>query len=87
MEELLGPVLVSFLAGAFSASILMTFAKNFSIAGLRGKNFINQEESKKLKIQNQVLIEEIKQLQNKATTLERALEMATGNSLTEPEAP
>ncbi len=86
MEELLGSGLVGFLAGALSASVLITFAKHFGLPGLTAKNFINQDESKKLKIQNQVLIEEIRQIQNKAATLERALEMATGHSLAEPEA-
>ena len=86
MEDLFVSGIVGFLAGGICASMLISFGKYFGLPGLTGKNFINQEESKKLKMQNQVLIEEIRQMQNKAATLERALEMATGHSLAEPEA-
>ncbi|MCH2226141.1 MAG: hypothetical protein MK033_00055 [Candidatus Caenarcaniphilales bacterium] len=86
MEETYTTIIVAFLAGSIFMAIFISFAKHFGFPGLTGPNYVNQDDAKKLRLQNEVLINEIKHMQSKVVTLDKALEMATGHSLLEGEA-
>jgi len=77
MEELLISGAIGVFVGAFFCTIFVLYGKYFGIKGITPKDFINQKDSKDLKLKYDLLKTENEQLKSKIKTLEKALELCS----------
>lgn len=77
MEELIISGFIGFIVGAFFCTLFVMYGKYFGIKGITPKGFINQKDSKNLKLQCDLLKTENEQLRAKIKTLEKALELCS----------
>ncbi|MFZ4084708.1 MAG: hypothetical protein ACOYK1_04110 [Vampirovibrionia bacterium] len=77
MEELLISGVIGFVVGAVFCALFTLYGKYFGIKGITPKGFINQKDSKTIKLQYDLLKTENDQLKAKIKTLEKALELCS----------